>query len=289
MFVALFVACVAVNHASASSGRAFAVRSDALPADVQLARDVVYSRPEPHRLFFHLLRPRTLPPGPLPVVVIVHGGAWKSGSPDALPPLAFALARRGFGVVAARFRLSGEAPFPAPLTDLRALLRFLKANARSFSLDSTRIGAYGASSGGQLAALLGFSGSSVRALVLESAPSDLATLNSGSRLDWNGPKSPLTAFLGGETSQKADLLRRASPLFFADEFAPPTLLLHGSDDDFIAPSQSEKLFRTLQKAGAEVQYLVFEGENHGLSGARSEADARIVEFLTRKLKARSKS
>jgi acetyl esterase/lipase len=250
--------------------------------DVQSAR-ITYSRPQGRALPLLLLRPRQLPKRALPIVIYFHGGAWNGGSFERVPPVAHQLAKRGFAVASLEFRQSSEAPFPAPLDDGRAAIRFLKTSARNYSLDSRRIGVYGVSTGGHLAALLALTGSSVRAAAIQSAPSDLGSLREGSRFDWNSQESPLTRFLGGRLAQKRELARRASPLFFVDELAPPFLILHGDADDFVPPAQSERLFNALKKAGAPVVYRLYQGEDHGFGEARVQADREIIAFLRRTL------
>lgn len=246
--------------------------------DVQSVR-IIYSHPQGRALPLLLLRPRRLPKRALPIVIYFHGGAWNGGSFERVPPVVYQLAKRGFAVASVEFRRSSQAPFPAPLDDGRAAIRFLKTSARNYSLDSKRIGVYGVSTGGHLAAMLALTGSSVRACAIQSAPSDLLTLRQGSRFDWNAPKSPLTRFLGGTLAQKRDLARRASPIFFVDEWAPPFLILHGDADDFVPSAQSERLFNALKKAGAPVIYRLYQGEDHGFGEARVPADREIVAFF----------
>ena len=112
----------------------------------------------------------------------------------------------------------------------------------------------------------------------------MATLSQGARLDWSAPTSPLSRFLGGPVAQKTELARRASPLFYADETAPPFLILHGDADEFVPITQSEKLYQKLKAAGASVDFQVFAGEGHGLKGARQAADASVAKFFERALK-----
>lgn len=247
-------------------------------------REIVYSKVGQRELHILLARPNPLPKGDLPVVIYLHGGAWQSGSYQSLASGAWQLAARGFAVASVEFRSSDDAVYPAPINDCRAAVGFIKRSAQSYSLDATKIGVYGVSTGGHLATLLALTSSSIKAAAIESAPSDLATLNQGARLDWNAPSSPLSRLLGGTTGQKAELAKRASPLFYADEFAPPLLLLHGDADEFVPVSQSEKLYQKLKAAGATVEFQVYAGEEHGLKGARAQADERISRFFARYLR-----
>ena len=254
------------------------------PDGVSVKREIVYSTIAKRELHLFLARPNPMPKTALPVVIYLHGGAWRNGSYENLASGAWQLAQSGFAVVAVEFRSSDEAIYPAPIDDCRAAIGWIKKNAKNYSLDPNKIGVYGVSTGGHLAALLALTSSTVKCAAIESAPSDLPTLSEGSQLDWNAASSPLGRFLGGAVGQKAELARRASPIFYADEFAPPMLLLHGDADEFVPIGQSEKLYRKLKAAGASVEYRVFAGEAHGLKNQRDEADAVILKFFQRQLK-----
>ena len=253
------------------------------PDGVAVKREIVYSRVGKRALHILLARPNPLPKGDLPVVIYLHGGAWRNGSHETLASAAWLLARAGYAVASVEFRSTDDAIYPAQIDDCRAAVGFVKKNAKSYSLDADKIGVYGVSTGGHLAALLALTSSTVKCAAIESAPSDLATLNEGARLDWNAATSPLGQLLGGAVTQKVELARRASPLFYADEFAPPLLILHGDADEFVPVSQSEKLYRKLKAAGASVEFRVFAGEAHGLKNARDEADEMILKFFEQRL------
>ena len=254
------------------------------PKGVAVKGEIVYAKVGKRNLHILLARPNPLPKRALPTIIYLHGGAWRSGSYRNLSGGAWNLAKQGFAVAAVEFRSSDDAIYPAPLNDCRAAIGFIKQNARNYSLDAKKIGVYGISTGGHLAALLAFTSSSVRCAALESAPSDLLSLNQGARLDWNAPDSPLSRFLGGTIQQKSELAKRASPLFYADEYAPPILLLHGDADEFVPIAQSEKLVQKLKSAGATVEFQVFAGEAHGLKNERAKADAQIARFFVRYLR-----
>lgn len=246
--------------------------------------DVSFVRRGAKSLSIRLLRPEKIGTKPMPVVLYFHGGAWKNGSHQKLTPVLVALARSGIAVASVEFRSSDEAHFPAQLADARAAVRWVKQNARFYSLSAFQVGAYGVSTGAQLAGLLAYSGSSTRAACLQSAPCDLASLGQGSRVPWNDAGSPLGAYLGFAPASNAPALARASPIFYADEDAPPTLILAGRDDEFIPSRQSEALYQKLKKSGARVQFTQFEGEGHDLKGVQDEVTRAVVAFFTRELK-----
>ena len=92
--------------------------------------------------------------GELPAIVCIHGGGWAKGNRVNHRKVAQALAARGFVAATISYRLSGEAPFPAAIHDCKAAVRFLRANAEEYGIDTENIGAIGLSAGGHLTALL---------------------------------------------------------------------------------------------------------------------------------------
>ncbi len=259
-------------------GAARADKKAEMQLGTQTRGGVVFIRRGARSLHLNLIRPAILPSKPLPILIWVHGGLWRSGDADKMPPLLFELARRGFAIASIEFRSSDEAVFPAQLDDLRAATRFLRQNARAHSLDGGKIGAAGISTGAHLASLLALRGG-VRCAVDICGPSDLTTLSIGSRLDWNSDNGPLFAFLGGPAPTKIGLARAASPLFCVSKSAPPFLILHGDTDSLVSIAQSEALFQKLKANGTRVSYRVYQGEEHGLRGAREQTETEIVEFL----------
>ncbi len=87
-----------------------------------------------------------------PLLIFVHGGAWMNGNKTQYPAF---LVQRGFAVASLDFRSSNEAPFPADVFDIKAGIRFLRAQAAMYGYRTDRIAIVGASSGGHLAQLVG--------------------------------------------------------------------------------------------------------------------------------------
>lgn len=229
--------------------------------------------------------------GPLPVIVFVHGGAWRTGLRDDLGPRfrswrpgPFArLARAGFAVACPDYRLSGEALFPAQQDDLTEALRWLDARRDELGLDAGRLVTWGESAGGHLAALLALgSGPAVSGCVLWYAACDLTTAPAG---------TPEAALLGGAAAELPGPARAASPVARVTADAPPFLVLHGTDDSLIPPAQSENLVAALRGVGAQAEFVAVPGADHLWVGpddaeveacfSRSLAFARDVTGATR--------
>ncbi|MCP2167162.1 alpha/beta hydrolase [Goodfellowiella coeruleoviolacea] len=226
--------------------------------------------------------------GGLPLLLLVHGGAWRRGRRDDLgprlrdwAPAPFAqLASAGFAVASVDYRLSGEARFPAQLDDLRAALHWLTARSAELGIDPARTVVWGESAGGHLAALLALTHTDPApvAAVLWYAPSDLATARPG--YDPADPATPEALLLGAAPATVPDTARAASPLARVHPAAPPVLLVHGTDDSLVSCAHSQVLAEHLRAVGAEAELWLVPGADHAWHGL---PDARVREIVTRSL------
>ncbi|KIS29152.1 esterase [Arthrobacter sp. SPG23] len=268
------------------------------------------------RLAMDIWLPRTAA-GPVPVVVWIHGGAFQLGDRRELPPT-FArdsvfrlLNEAGIACATVDYRHALEAPFPAQLHDLKAAVRYLREHARSLGIDPDRIGAWGESAGGHLAALLGVTGtredlegglgvqghsSAVSAVVdfygVSSLPDmpvmDLPSgLMSGALVAAVPPgmsMEPGPMLVGG--SADPALLAAASPLGHVTAGAPPFLLIHGDSDGLVPLSQSELLAAALTDAGVRNELVTIRGGDHCFFFAEDQLDGILsmaVDFFVREL------
>ncbi|MFD7732261.1 alpha/beta hydrolase fold domain-containing protein [Kitasatospora phosalacinea] len=204
--------------------------------------------------------------GPFPVVVWLHGGAFREGDrrylPDTLRPGSVfeALVAAGVAVATVDYRLSGEAVFPAQLDDVTAALRYLRRYADELGLDVDRLGVWGESAGATLGALAALTTDAVSAAVCWYPPTDLTSLGH------HGPDSPLTQLLGGSPSELPAAAAQASPLRQVTSAAPPFLLVHGVQDEQVPFAQSEALHGRLLAAGARSALVPVEGAGHCFTG-----------------------
>ncbi|MDE0863706.1 MAG: sulfatase-like hydrolase/transferase [Rubripirellula sp.] len=193
--------------------------------------------------------------GELPAVVCIHGGGWANGNRANHERVAQALAARGYVAATISYRLSGEAPFPAQIHDCKAAVRFLRANAKEYGIDSENIGAIGLSAGGHLTALLATSAgaeqlegsggnatysSEIQAAVPMGAQTDLLSERTREISAMEGRGQIWRKFLSGSREENPVNYRLASPLFHLDKNDPPCWFISGEKDD---PSTHADLFR----------------------------------------------
>jgi acetyl esterase/lipase len=263
--------------------------------------DIEYARAGEHSLKLDLYLPTNTKNPPL--VIWVHGGAWRSGS-KANPPLV-PLVAKGYALASVDYRLSPVAPFPAQAHDLKAAIRFLRAKADEYGYDPDRIAIAGGSAGGHLAALVGTTNghkdlegqiggqrnvsSDVQAIVSFYGMSNLTTILAQSTPHGLSVRVPaLDLLLGGQPDDKIDLAKLASPVFHVDKSDPPLFLLHGDQDPQAPINQSHELVGVYRQAGRPVEFEVLHGSAHGGKAFYDdERLGRVVDFLEKSFRENS--
>ena len=238
--------------------------------DVDIEHDVVYGDAGNRPLKLDIYRPQT-PNGA--AVLMVHGGGWSRGSKDMLAEPAKALARQGFVVLAQEYRLTGEAPFPANIHDVKRAIRWAKTNARDLRFDPDKLCLEGHSAGAHLVLLAagtpddfrldppeGLGGVSTEvAAVCAIYPPTLfhtgETRPSGSL--------PARVLPGADASDEAAAL--ASPMSHLTPNFPPTILLHGDADKVVPVSASRRFEEQLRAVGGKVELHIYAGLPHGFA------------------------
>lgn len=210
------------------------------------------------------------------LVVWVHGGAWHSGSKENPPK---ELLARGFALASVEYRRSPEAKFPAQIHDLKAAIRFLRANAKKYGYRADKIAVWGSSAGGHLAALVGVSNnhpelegnlgaytnvsSSVQATIDYYGPTNFLTILNQSTPHGLSVRAPaLALLLGAAPDQVENLAKLASPVYLVDKNDPPMLIMHGDQDVQVPINQSHELEGRYQAVGAKVELIVIHGAGH---------------------------
>jgi acetyl esterase/lipase len=306
--LAAFITCFAVGSAL---GQGIRLRDTIVPpahehpagmlilpseADAYVAtylKDVVYARRGSRELRLQILMPEDrsslLPPEerstipPRPLIVYVQGSAWLPQALYAAIPQLADFAHAGYVVASVEYRPSTEAVAPAQIQDVKAAIRFLRAHAVEYNIDPNRVGIWGDSSGGHMAALAGLTdgfkpfltddypdhSSAVQAVVDFYGPTDFTRMNDfPTRLDHDAPDSPESIVVGGPIQEPAQAraVRAYNPIthIAADKSAPPFLILHGDRDSLVPFNQSVLLYEALRDAGHDVTFYKVAGADHGV-------------------------
>lgn len=248
--------------------------------------------------------------GPFPVVIMVHGGGFMMGDKADGAGLTGVdqLLAAGYAVASINYRLSSEAIYPAQIFDAKAAVRFLRANAAQYNLNPDKFGAWGASAGGNLVALLG-----TTCGVAELEGAELGNADQSSCVqavvDWFGPidflkmdeqfagtscpqthdaaNSPESMLVGAEIQAVPELVQTTNPMNYITADDAPFFIENGTADCNIPPIQNKNLADALSAViGAEnVTYISLEGAGHGGSQfATAENLALVIAFLDQNLK-----
>ena len=263
--------------------------AEADPGRVKIEEGIVFGTGGGRELRCDVFRP----PQPLPdrkAVLLLHGGGWARGDRSQLRGYGIQLGRLGYLCVASEYRLSGEAKWPAQIHDVKAALRFMRAESASLGIDPEKIAVSGNSAGGHLSLMAAATpnqpefegdggnpgvGTAVQACVAFYAPTLLLGM---ARSDESG-----IGLFGAHASD--DVVRAASPLHYAARSGfPPTLLLHGNQDDLVPVQASLEMYRALRESGARTELHVFSDAPHGFDAGRGlgRTSAQIIHlFLER--------
>jgi len=257
-----------------------------LDARVTVQRDLVHTPAGVPPLLVDVYAPDL--PGPLPAVLMIHGGAWAKGTRRQTASLARRVARRGYVVVNTTYRLAPAALFPAQVLDVQQAVRWMRANAASLRIDAARIGAWGYSAGAHLAAMLGGLGpgdrlyaqdARVAAVVAGGIPADLRKFRGG---------TIVPQFLGEKWARDSVLFRESSPAAYVVAGAAPVFLYHGTWDKLVPLDQSVDYQQALQAAGVPNELYLMHGFGHITAYFfDGETTRRGADFLDRYLGQRS--
>jgi len=233
------------------------------PSSVAVQQDIVFAQPDGVPLTLTVYGPSL--PGSHPTLVVVYGGAWRSGSPNDYKSLGRYLAGQGYTVVALDYRHAPRYHFPIQLQDVQTALTYIRDHAADLAIDLTRVAIMGRSAGAQLAAIATYDTSPLplRAVINYYGPVDL-------RAGYERPPIPdpidtravLEDFLGGSPQQVPHLYHQASPIHYLRPELPPTLLVYAGRDHIVQPSYGQDLYQELKATGNRVVWLCIPWADH---------------------------
>ena len=263
--------------------------------------------PFAHRNGADLMLKMLLPWGPeadpaakYPLVVFIQGSAWTIPDQHWQIPQLAELARRGYVVASVTHRSCNDVPAPAFLVDVKASIRFLRAHAEEYHIDPERVCAWGTSSGGNTALLLGMTGGDPRYETDENAdqssevklvvdcfgPTDLVRM---ATIQFENPDEDIVTLIhnlaGGSLEDGMDLVRSISPTDLVQDgmTLPPMLLLHGDADDLVLYSDTLAFYEKLQNYGYDSTLVKVEGAPHEGSFWSQDLLKVIFDFIDERI------
>ncbi len=262
-----------------------------IPETIEEIKDVEYKNVNGKSLQMDFYRPVNANE-PLPLLVFIHGGGWKSGKrSDYLVYLA-GFAEKGYMTATVSYRLKRDSIYPACVEDISDAVTWLFENAENYGYDPDRIALIGGSAGAHLALLAGYGWKDfrlqkdgtanthrIKAVVDIYGPVDLTT-------EYAQKQRLATGFIGHSYAEKPELYREASPITWLKSTAPPTLILHGTSDKLVPISQSVTLKSRLDELGVPCDYYPVPLWPHAMDIAKRVNDfsqKRMEEFFEKHL------
>ncbi|OGO82312.1 MAG: alpha/beta hydrolase [Clostridiales bacterium GWD2_32_19] len=247
--------------------------------------------------------------GPFPVIILIHGGFYKTGDKKDERDYMIEILNRGYAAASINYRLIDEATFPAQIYDVKAAIRYVRANASKYNINSNKIATWGTSAGGHLSALAGTSGD-----VPELDNLELGNANQSTKIqaavDWFGPINFLTMddqfresgvdgqvhnvatsseslLIGKQINLAKDLVQKANPETYITADDPPIYIQHGTNDIIVPIQQSMEFSNNLVKyiGSNKLVYESLKGASHGDPAFRRKENVdRILDFIDKYLK-----
>ena len=244
-----------------------------VPDNIEEYKDIIYKQIDSIDLKLDIYRSKKLKKA-TPVLIFIHGGGWSKGKRSDYLPYLIDYAQKDYVTVTVSYRLSGVAPFPAALEDVKCAVRWIRENAEEYLINPDKIAVIGGSAGGHLAMMLGYTNndeyteecpdsisSRVNAIVNIYGPVDLTT-------PYARERGESSSFLGHTYKENPEIYKAASPRTYISSDDPPTLTFHGTIDSLVPVSQADSLHKWLDKAGVPNEYHRLKGWPHTMDIAK---------------------
>ncbi|MBC7966511.1 MAG: alpha/beta hydrolase [Fuerstia sp.] len=272
VFTALFAVCFAP------------LATDPVDAEFEVRERIVYSKVADRELLLDAWVPGK--DGAHPAVLVVHGGAWRSGNRKQLRGYANSLAKRGFACFAIDYRLAPDDKFPAQIDDCREAVKWIRANAKEYKVNPDKLGAIGYSAGGHLVCLLATTGEApsdknghvdtrIQCVAAGGAPTDFRTAADNGRWAWY--------WMGGDLTTAPEKFHDASATAFVDKDDPPIFFFNGTADELVPIEWSLSCYDALKASGVKTEMHKIEGAGHLFAAMNPEALDKAYTFLQQEL------
>lgn len=238
---------------------------------------------------------------PAPVIIFLHGGAWKLGSRKNFQSGILQQAFRGYTVVGVHYTLSQKEKWPSQAYETKAAIRWLRAHAEELNINPNCIVLWGISSGGHIASVVGASNgvaelegdlghaeqsSEVQGVIAWYPPTDFMRAEASTPIGERGFRRATMQLLGANKRNYAEKADRANPITYINSASAPFLIQHGSWDNLVPVNQSELLYEALEEAGIPVKFELLPTYVHGDLRFNSSKNLVSVEAFLDEVKAK---
>ena len=245
---------------------AFAGQQEMAMTNVTIEENVVIHTVAGRALTVDIFRPADTP-GPVQGLLFLPGGGWQTANRAALKErYGIRMAQRGYVCVTGEYRVMDEAPWPAQIQDVKAAIRWMRANSERLGIDPAAIVVGGKSAGGHLALLAAgtrgvdaFEGDSGNSTVSSEVAAVIGVAPVSDLTEF--ARRPSMARLFGD-NPAAEVVKTASPMTYANQDYPPTLFVHGTADDRVPHVMTMRMYQALEQAGVPVDLHLYAGQDH---------------------------
>lgn len=240
---------------------------------------------------------------PLPLIIHLHGGGWITGNRKDVQSGILKQIKRGYAVASISYSFAQHSKWPTQAQELKAAIRYLRANAQDFGIDSSCIFLWGVSAGGHIASVVGAASgtnalegnlgnadysSKVQGVVVWYPPTDVSNMEHIGPFNSIFPKS-ISYLIGAEMQKNRDLVESLNPLQYIHSQTPPFFIMHGTHDRIVHTNQSELLYKTLTQKGIDANYICVEKYLHADYRFNREKHIKDIEAFLDKIAAKHKS
>lgn len=250
-------------------------------SEIRRTLNIAVANPDNVALRMNVYRP--MQSGKNPAIVMIYGGAWRTGAPNANEQFSQYMAAQGYTVLAIDYRHAPQYKFPTQIEDIKTGLKFIQQHADEYEIDLDRMAIMGRSAGGHLAMLTAYAIDAFpfRAVVNYYSPVELTE-------GYNNPPFPdpidsrgvLRAFLGGTPIELSDLYRQASPYQQVRSNLPPTLLIYGGRDHVVQSRFGRSLYEKLKQNGNTAIFIEIPWSDHAFDAVFSGSSNQLALYYT---------
>jgi acetyl esterase/lipase len=234
--------------------------------NVSMEENVVIPTVRGRALTVDIFRPADTP-GPVPGLLFLPGGGWQTANRAPLKErYGIRMAQHGYVCVTGEYRVMDEAPWPAQIQDVKATIRWMRANSERLGIDPAAIAVGGKSAGGHLALLAAgtrgvdaFEGDSGTSTVSSEVAAVIGVAPVADLTEF--ARRPSMARLFGD-NPAAEIVKAASPITYATRDYPPTLFVHGTADDRVPHAMTMRMYQALEQAGVPADLHLYAGQDH---------------------------
>lgn len=248
---------------------------------IRIDRQIPFANPDGEKLTLNLYRP--LATGKYPTIIMIYGGAWRSGTPNNDEKFSCYMASQDYTVIAIDYRHAPKYRFPAQLEDVKTALNYIQTHADKLEVDRSQIALLGRSAGAHLAMLAAYQPDAipVKAVVNYYGPVNLTKGYYDPPFpDPINTRNVLENFLGGTPEELPELYQKASPINYVKPNLPPTLLVYAGRDHLVKPIFGRKLYEQLQTSGNPVLWLEIPWAEHAFDAVFNGVSNQLALYYT---------